>query len=129
VVLVRALTALALLVVGAGGGVAAALLHESWWGLLLGLAAAALTTSALRRGGMRFAFMLGWFGAIVYAVLPRPEGDYLIPATAAGYGVLGGSFLLFLVALATVPRPGGSDAAVRLARRPGGGDDPVVSTP
>jgi hypothetical protein len=125
VLLVRSLAALALLVVGAGGGLAAALLHESWWGLLLGLAAAALTTRALRAGGLRFAFMLGWFGVIVYTVLPRPEGDYLIPATAAGYGVLGGSFLLFLVALVTLPRPGTS---ARLRRR-GGGDDPVVSAP
>jgi hypothetical protein len=125
VILVRSLAALTLLVVGAGGGLAAALLHETWWGLLLGLGAAALTTRALRAGGMRFAFMLGWFGVIVCTVLPRPEGDYLIPATAAGFAVLGGSFLLFLVALATLPRPGTS---ARL-RRPDGGDDPVVSTP
>ena len=123
--LVRSVAALALLVVGAGGGLAAALLHESWWGLLLGLATAALTTRALRAGGMRFAFMLGWFGVLAYAMLPRPEGDYLIPATAAGYAVLGGSFLLFLVALATLPRPG---TAARL-RRHDSGDDPVVSAP
>jgi hypothetical protein len=125
VVLVRSLAALSLLVVGAGGGLAAALLHESWWGLLLGLAAAALTTRALRAGGMRFAFMFGWFGVIVYTLLPRPEGDYLVPATAAGYAVLGGSFLLFLVALATLPRPGTS--AGRRGRD--SGDDPVVSAP
>lgn len=123
--LVRSVAALALLVVGAGGGLAAALLHDSWWGLLLGLAAAALTTRALRAGGMRFAFMLGWFGVIAYTVLPRPEGDYLIPATPAGYAVLGGSFLLFLVALATLPRPGASARR----RRPDSGDDPVVSAP
>jgi len=121
VLLVRTLAALALIVVGAGGGVAAALLHESWWGLLLGLAAAALTTRALRAGEMRFAFMLGWFGAIVCTVLPRPEGDYLIPATPAGFGLLGGSFLLFLVSLTTLLRPG--------SRRRGGRADPGVSAP
>lgn len=118
---VRALFALVLLVVGACGGLAATLVHESWWGLLLGLASAACATLALPAGGLRFAFMLGWFGAIVVAVQTRPEGDYLIPSTGAGYGVLGGSFLLFLVALATLPRPG--------SRRRRSGDDPGVSTP
>lgn len=117
----RALIALALLVVGACGGLAATLVHESWWGLLLGLGAAACATLALPAGGLRFAFMAGWFGAIVVAVQTRPEGDYLIPSTAAGYGVLGGSFVLFLIALATLPRPG--------SRRRRRGDDPVVSTP
>ena len=127
--LVRSLAALALLAVGAGGGLAAALLHESWWGLLLGLAAATSATRALRAGGMRFAFMLGWFGAIVYILLPRPEGDYLIPGTAAGYALLGGSFVLFLAALATLPRPGTSDRSSRQARRRDSDDDPVVSAP
>ena len=120
-VLLRAVAALALLVVGAAGGLAAALVHESWWGLPLGLGSATLTTLALPAGGWRFAFMLGWFGTIAYVVLPRAEGDYLIPATAAGYTVLGGSFVLFLIALVTLPRPG--------SRRRRGGDDPVVSAP
>ena len=116
--LLRLLGVLALLAVGAGGGLAAALVHESWWGLLLGIAAAALTTLALPPG-WRFAFMLGWFGAIGRAALPRVEGDYLVPATTAGYVLLGGSFVLFLTSLATVPRP--------VSRRRGDGDDPVVS--
>lgn len=112
--LLRTLVALALLVVGAAGGLAAALVHERWWGLVLGLAAASLTTIALPPGGWRFAFMLGWFGAIGYAALPRAEGDYLIASSGSGYALLAGSFGLFLVALATV--------AHRRARR----DDPVV---
>ena len=116
--LLRSVVVLVLLVVGAGGGLAAALVHDAWWGLLLGLAAAALTTIALPAGGWRFAFMLGWFAAIGYVVLPRPEGDYLIPATMPGYAVLGGSFVLFLTALATLPRTG--------SRRRVGGDDPAV---
>ncbi len=119
--LVRSLVALALLTVGAGGGLAAAMVHASWWGLLLGLSAAALTTLALPAGGWRFAFMLGWFAAIVYVVLPKAEGDYLIPSSASGYGVLGGSFVLFLVSLVTLPGPG--------TRRRGDGGDPVVSGP
>lgn len=117
--LVRALIALVLLVVGACGGLAATLVHESWWGLLLGLGAAACATLALPAGGLRFAFMLGWFAAIVVAVQTRPEGDYLIPSTAAGYGLLGGSFVLFLTALATLPKPG--------SRRRQRHDDPPVS--
>lgn len=115
--LLRSLAALALLVVGAVGGLSASLVHQRWWGLLLGLAAASVTTSALPAGGFRLAFMLGWFAAIGYAVLPRSEGDYLIPNSTAGYGLLGGSFVLFLIALATVPN--------RRTRR----DDPVVSAP
>lgn len=112
--LVRALVALVLVVVGAGGGLAAALVHEWWWGLALGLGAAALTTIALPAGGWRFSFMLGWFGAIGYVVLPRAEGDYLIPSSVSGYGILGGSFVLFLIALATVPnrRPRREDPGV-----------------
>lgn len=117
----RALIALALLVVGACGGLAAILVHESGWGLLLGLGSAACATLALPAGGLRMAFMLGWSAAIVVAVQTRPEGDYLIPSTAAGYGVLGGSFLLFLFALITLPRPG--------SQRRRRDDDPVVSTP
>jgi hypothetical protein len=121
VLVVRALVALALLVVGAAGGLAAALVHESWWGLALGLGSATLATVALPAGGRRFAFMVGWFAAIGYAVMPRAEGDYLIPATAAGYGILGGSFVLFLASLVTLPRPG--------SRGRRASDDPVVSAP
>lgn len=116
---VRALAALVLLVVGAGGGLASALVHSWWWGLLLGLGAATFATFALPGGGGRLAFMLGWIGALVYAVQTRPEGDYLIASTGAGYAVLGGSFALFLVSLATLPRRG--------SRRRGCGDDPGVS--
>jgi len=116
VFLVRLLVALALFVIGACAGVAATLVHQRWWGLVLGVAAAAFATRTLPAGGWRFAFMLGWFGAISYAVLPRTEGDYLISASGAGYGLLGGSFVIFLAALTTLPGPG--------SRRRSHGDDP-----
>ncbi|MCW2833503.1 MAG: hypothetical protein JWN68_1456 [Nocardioides sp.] len=106
--LVRLALAVALLVLGASAALAATLVHQRWWGLVLGLAAAALATLALPGGSRRFAFMLGWFGAIAYAVLPRTEGDYLIAASGSGYTLIGGSFLLFLTALTTLPRPGSS---------------------
>ena len=93
--------AVALLVVGAAGGLAAVLLHQLGWGLLLGLAAALACTLALPRGWWRTAFTLGWAGAVAWAVVPRAEGDYLIPGNASGYLLMGGSFLVLLVALAT----------------------------
>lgn len=104
--LVRTAVALALLVVGFAGGVAGALVHDSWWGLTLGLVASTMTTLALPPGGWRIAFVFGWVGAVAYVVQPKAEGDYLIPATTAGYGFLVGSFVIFLIALATLPRRG-----------------------
>lgn len=103
--------ALALLVAGAAAGLATVLLHQQGWGLALGLAAAISATLALPRGWWsRVAFMLGWMGAVVWAMVPRAEGDYLIPANLLGYVVLGGSFVVLLVALATSgPVRGGRD--------------------
>ena len=109
--LVRLAGALALFVLGASAALAATLVHERWWGLALGLAAAALATLALPGGSRRLAFMLGWFGAIAYALAPRTEGDYLIAASVSGYTLIAGSFLLFLTALTTLPRPGSSRRA------------------
>lgn len=106
--LVRLAVAVALLAVGASAALAATLVHQRWWGLALGLAAAALATLALPAGGRRFSFMLGWFAAIGYALMPRTEGDYLIAASGSGYGLIGGSFVLFVAALTTLPRPGSS---------------------
>ncbi len=115
--LLRVLAGLALLVLGGSASLSAALVHQRWWGLMLGLGAAALTTRALPAGGWRLAFVLGWLGTIGYLVLPRSEGDYLVPGNPAGWALLGGSFVLFLVALATVARPvarlGSSPAARR----------------
>jgi hypothetical protein len=105
----------ALLVVGAAGGLAAVLLHQRGWGLALGLAACAASTLALPRGWWsRVAFGLGWMGSVVWAMVPRAEGDYLIPANLWGYALLVGSFVVLLVALATSgpgrgPGPGSRD--------------------
>jgi len=101
--------AVALLLVGAAGGVATVLLHQRGWGLALGLVAGAASTLALPRGWWsRVAFMLGWMGAVVWAMVPRAEGDYLIPGNASGYALLVGSFVVLLVALATSGPRGGS---------------------
>lgn len=114
--LLRPLTVLAVLALGAAAGAAATLVHQHWWGLLLGLAAGALVTLALpAQWWGRLAFTAGWLAMIVRLAWPRAEGDYLISANGLGYTLLGGSFGLLLVSLATLPRPG---------RRRG---DPVLS--
>ena len=101
--------AVALLLVGAVGGLATVLLHQRGWGLALGLAAGAASTLALPRGWWsRVAFMLGWMGAVVWAMVPRAEGGYLIPGNTAGYALLVGSFVVLLVALSTSGPRGGS---------------------
>jgi hypothetical protein len=92
---------LALLVVGVVGGLATVLLHQRGWGLLLGLATAVACTRALPRGWARVGFMLGWTAAVGWAMVPRPEGDYLVPGNLLGYALLAGSFVVLLVALAT----------------------------
>lgn len=98
----RVASAVALLVVGGGAGLAAVLLHQRGWGLALGLLTALTTTIALPPGWWsRLPFMLGWMAAVLVGLKPRPEGDYLIPADAAGYLLLGGSFGVLLLALAT----------------------------
>lgn len=103
----RLLGALGLLLLGLLGGAAATLLHQRGWGLALGLAAGLATTLALPGGRWRLAFATGWTLAVAALMLPRAEGDYLIPGNLAGYALLGGSFTLFLLALATA-RPTGA---------------------
>ena len=39
------------------------------------------------------------------AMVPRGEGDYLVPGNVRGYLLLGVGFLLVLAAVATLPRP------------------------
>ena len=80
---------MALLVVGAAGGLAAVLLHQRGWGLAARAGGgAACDARAAARLVVAVAFMLGWIGAVAWAVVPRAEGDYLIPANASGYGLL-----------------------------------------
>ena len=117
-VVLRVLLAVVLLVVGAAGALAAILVHDRWWGLVLGLAAVTCTAWALPAGTLRFVFILGWLAALGHALTPRTGGGFLISANVGGYGLLGGSTVVFLVVLATLPAPG--------ARRRPGDDDPRV---
>lgn len=103
----RALTAAALLAAGALTGLAAVAVHQRWWGLVLVVGAVVATLVALPRGWWtRLPFALGFVGLLGVALTPRPEGDYLVPGNARGYGLLAVGLLAFLIAVATLPRPG-----------------------
>ena len=94
----------------AAGGVvtsfAAVMVHQRWWGLALAVAAVAAATVALPAGWWtRLPFALGFVVVLGLAMVPRGEGDYLIPANTRGYVLLGVGFVLMLTAVSTLPRP------------------------
>jgi hypothetical protein len=97
-----------LLGVGAVTGVAAVAVHQRWWGLALVVAAVTATVLALPRGWWtRLPFAVGFAALLGVALTPRGEGDYLVPGNARGYVLLGVGVLAVLIAVATLPRPGG----------------------
>jgi hypothetical protein len=97
-----------LLGVGAVTGVAAVAVHQRWWGLALVVAAVTATVLALPRGwSTRLPFVVGFVGLLGVALTPRGEGDYLVPGNARGYALLGVGVLAVLIAVSTLPRPGG----------------------
>jgi hypothetical protein len=104
---VRALTAVLLLATGAVTGTAAVAVHQRWWGLLLVAAAVVATQVALPPGWWsRLPFALGFVAVLGVAMTPRAEGDYLVPGNARGYVLLAVGLVAFLIAVATLPRPG-----------------------
>jgi len=108
---VRVLTLVSLLIlmlgVGAVTGVAAVAVHQRWWSLALVVAAVTATMLALPRGWWtRLPFALGFVALLGLAMTPRAEGGYLVPGNARGYVLLGVGVLAFLIAVATLPRPG-----------------------
>lgn len=101
----RAFVAVGLLLGGLVVGLATVALHQDWWGLALGAAATSATLAALPAGWwLRTPFGLGAAVMIGYLALPRPEGDYVIAATARGYLLLGLAVIVLVVAVATLPR-------------------------
>lgn len=114
---VVAVAALLLALVGLVSGVAAVLVHADWWGLLLGLAttAAVLVFLGVRRWA-RPAFALGWVTALVVAMLPRVEGDYLVAGSLEGYLLLATVPVWVVAALTSVAGLGGRP---RVAHDPG----------
>jgi hypothetical protein len=104
---VRALTAVLLLGAGAVTGLAAVAVHQRWWGLVLAVGAVVATVLALPRGWWsRLPFALGFVAVLGLAMTPRAEGDYLVPGNVRGYLLLAVGLLAFLIAVATLPRPG-----------------------
>ena len=103
---VRALVAVALLMLGAATGIAAVFVHRMPWGLALALTATALTTYALPAGwSTRLPFVLGFVAAVGWLTVPRPEGDYVVSENWQGYTLLGFTTVLLVAGLATLPRP------------------------
>lgn len=103
----RALAAVLLLAAGAVTGVAAVAVHQRWWGLVLVVGALLATVLALPAGWWsRLPFAVGFVAVLGLAMTPRAEGDYLVPGNARGYVLLAVGFLTFLIAVATLPRPG-----------------------
>lgn len=103
----RALVALACLLLGAAVGLATVLLHGYGWGLGLGIAATAATLVALPGGWWRrLAFALGWTAILGVATAQRPEGDYVISSDASGYLLLAtGAVVLGAGFVGLVSRP------------------------
>lgn len=100
---------LPLLVLGVGvvTGIAAVAVHQRWWSLALAVAAVVATVLTLPRGWRtRLAFALGFAVVLGLAMTPRAEGDYLVPGNGRGYLLLGVGVAAFLIAVATLPRPG-----------------------
>lgn len=93
-------------VLGAASGLASVAVHDkSWLWFVLALAAPLATTIAVAAGLLRVAFVAGWFGVLMLAVLGRPEGDYAISSNVRGYSLLGAGLLILALAVATIPRP------------------------
>ena len=91
---------------GAVTGVAGVMVHQRWWGLLLAVAAVAAAAVALPPGwSTRLPFAFGFVAVLGLAMVPRSEGDYLVPGNARGYLLLAVGFVLVLTAVASLPRP------------------------
>ncbi len=92
--------------VGAVTGIAAVMVHQRWWGLTLAVAASGAVAVALPAGWWsRLPYALGYAAVLGLAMVPRGEGDYLVPGNARGYLLLAVGFVLVLTAVATLPRP------------------------
>jgi hypothetical protein len=90
--------------VGVTTGIASLGLHDkswAWWLLAVGAPYAAAV--AAPAGWVRAGFGLGWTGLVLVALLGRPEGDYVVAATARGYALLVAALVLGVYAIVTLP--------------------------
>lgn len=98
------------LLAGIAVAVGTVAVYQWWWGLLLGAATTLLVALATPPGwGTRLTFALGFLGVAALVAVPRGEGDYLLSSAPAGYAVLGLALAVLMLAIATLPRPGGTD--------------------
>jgi len=98
----------ATLLAGIAVAVGTIAVYQWWWGLLLGAAATLLLVLATPPGwATRLPLALGFDGAVALLAVRRGEGDYLVASTGRGYAVLGLALVVLMLAIATLPRPGG----------------------
>jgi len=80
---------LALFPLGAATSLASVAVHaKSWPWLVLAVLTPVVTAYAAHPGLPRNSFVAGWFALLMLAVAGRPEGDYAIIGTVAGYALL-----------------------------------------
>jgi hypothetical protein len=102
----RIVVAVLLLVAGAATALATVALHTLGWGFLLGGVATLAALVAVGPGWWtRLAFGLGWVGFVAWVTPTRAEGDYAISSDLAGYALIAFALVVFVYAVATLPRP------------------------
>jgi hypothetical protein len=112
------------LLAGIATAVGTVAIYQWWWGLLLAAAATLSVLVATPPGwATRLPQALGFDATVGLMAVPRGEGDYLVAATGSGYAVLGLALVVLLVAVATLPRPGGP--VIQPGRRPSDGKAPL----
>jgi hypothetical protein len=108
------------LLAGIAVAVGTVAVYQWWWGLLLAAATTLLVLLATPPGwATRLPLALGFDASVMMLAVPRGAGDYLVASTGSGYAVLGLALVVLLVAVTTLPRPGGATS-----RRPSEGKAP-----
>jgi len=98
------LTCVLVLALGGVVGVAAVVLHDWWWGLALAAAGTLALGWALRPGwSTRLPYAVGWVVPLGFAMVPRPEGDYLVAGDLKGYLLIAVGMVLIVLTTATLP--------------------------
>ena len=102
------------LLAGIAVAVGTVAVYQWWWGLLLAGATTLSVLLATPPGwATRLPLALGFDATVGLMAVPRGEGDYLVASTGSGYAVLGLALGVLMVAVATLPRPGGATSPRR----------------
>lgn len=97
------MSSLFLVPLGLATGFASVWVSGWWWGLALS-AVATCATLAWVRPGWRLVYGGSWLLPAAYFSLARPEGDFIVQASALGWCFLGLGALVIVVSIVTVPR-------------------------